>query len=464
MAQDSAVAGTVESPEDDAEQSSKLFYGYWLIGAAFVAQLISVGSQNYVIGAFLKPMTDDLSWTRSEFTISRTLGQFVMAFTGFFIGAYVDRHGGRRLMLIGIAILSSSLFMLSYTQSLWQWILLNGLVLTAGAALIGNLVVNVTLSKWFVEKRGRAIALASMGVSFAGIALTPGMTAVIDEWGWRAGWRVMAALAAICIIPAAMMMRRAPEDYGLHPDGKSNAQIAAGQGQKASIDFTTSMTRRQALRAWQFYLLVLAFGMFGVTIGVMLLQTIPLMTDAGYSRATASLMLTVASIPALVSKPFWGMLIDRWDAKKLASVGAFLTGSSLVVIAFAVRETADPMVYFGFFLLGCGWGGMIPLQEVIWASFFGRRYLGAVRSAGLPFSLVLGAGAPLLVSLYFDKVGNYHGAILTVAGLNIASAFLLLLLRQPNRPEQSDGSGEPALDERPGVMPVGPGDRKVPVS
>lgn len=464
MARDSVVAGSVETTDDEAEPSSKLFYGYWLIGAAFVAQLISVGSQNYVIGAFLKPMTDDLSWTRSEFTISRTLGQFVMAFTGFFIGAYVDRHGGRRLMLIGIAVLSSSLFMLSFTQSLWQWIVLNGLVLTAGAALIGNLVVNVTLSKWFVEKRGRAIALASMGVSFAGIALTPGMTLVIDEWGWRAGWRVMAALAAVCIVPAALMMRRAPEDYGLHPDGKSNAQIAAGQGQKASVDFATSMTRRQALRAWQFYLLVLAFGMFGVTIGVMLLQTIPLMTDAGYSRATASLMLTVASVPALVSKPFWGMLIDRWDAKKLASVGAFITGSSLVVIAFAVRGTVDPMVYFGFFLLGCGWGGMIPLQEVIWASFFGRRYLGAVRSAGLPFSLVLGAGAPLLVSMYFDQVGNYHGAILTVAGLNIASAFLLLLLKQPNRPEQNDGSGEPTLDERPGVVPVGSGDRKVTVS
>ncbi len=464
MTQESAVADVTGNTPSAPESSSKIYYGYWLIGAAFVAQLISVGSQNYVIGAFMKPMTDDLSWTRSEFTISRTIGQFVMAFTGFFIGAYVDRQGGRRLMLIGIVILSSSLFMLSYTQSLWQWIVLNGLVLTAGAALIGNLVVNVTLSKWFVEKRGRAIALASMGVSFAGIALTPGMTLVIDEWGWRAGWRAMAVLAAICIVPAALMMRRAPEDYGLHPDGKSNAQIAAGQGLRASVDFATSMTRRQALRAWQFYLLVVAFGMFGVTIGVMLLQTIPFMTDAGYNRVTASLMLTLASIPALISKPFWGYLIDKWDAKKLASVGAGLTGLSLVVIAFAVRGTVDPMVYFGFVLLGCGWGGMIPLQEVIWASFFGRRYLGAVRSAGLPFSLILGAGAPLLVSFYFDKVGNYHGAILTVAALNVGSAFLLLLLKQPNRPDRSEERGDRVLDERPGVVPVGTGERELPVA
>jgi len=410
-----------------------LYYGYWLVGAAFVAQFVSVGAQNYVIGAFLDPMTTDLGWTRSEFTVARTVGQFVMAFTGFFIGAHVDRHGGRRLMMIGIVILCSALYLLSFTRELWQWVVLNGIVLTVGAAMIGNLVVNVTLSKWFVEKRGLAVGLSSMGVSMAGVALTPAMTGVIDEWGWETGWRVLAIGAALLIVPVSFLMRRAPEDYGLYPDGKSAAQIAAGGGQRATTDFDTSLTRREALHTVSFYMLVLAFGMFAVTIGVMLLQTIPFMTDAGYSRGTASLMITVASVPALVSKPFWGWLIDKWDGKKLAAISAAITGLSMIVITLSVAATSDWMVYFGFFLLGCGWGGMIPLQEVIWATFFGRRYLGAVRSAGLPFSLILGAGAPLLASLYFDRVGNYDGAFLTVAGLNIASAVLLLFIPRPRR-------------------------------
>ncbi|HEX6031929.1 MAG TPA: MFS transporter [Tepidiformaceae bacterium] len=421
-----------------------IYYGYWLIGAAFVAQFVSVGVTNYVIGAFLKPMTTDLDWSRSEFTISRTVGQFVMAFTGFFIGAHVDRNGGRRVMLAGIAILSVSLFLLSYTESLWQWVVLNGLALTAGAALMGNLVVNVTLSKWFVEQRGRAVGFASMGVSFAGVALTPAMTEVIDEWGWRTAWRVLAVGAALLVVPVALLMRRAPEDFGLHPDGKSAEQVAAGLGERASLDYATSLTRHQALRTLTFYMLVLAFGMFTVTIGVMLLQTIPFMTDAGYKRSTASLMITVASIPALVSKPFWGHLIDRLDAKKLASVSAALTGLAVLVITLSVRENADDMVYFGFFLLGCGWGGMIPLQEVIWATFFGRRYLGSVRSAGLPFSLILGAGAPLLASIYFDEVGNYDGAFFAVAALNMLSAILLLFIPQPVRGEPGTPSAVPA--------------------
>ncbi|MGI8925765.1 MAG: MFS transporter [Tepidiformaceae bacterium] len=420
-----------------------IYYGYWLIGVAFIAQFVSVGVQNYVIGAFLEPMTADLGWSRSEFTISRSLGQFVMALTGFLIGASVDRNGGRRLMLLGTAILSVSLFLLSFTESLWQWVVLNGLTLTVGAAMMGNLVVNVTLSKWFVEQRGRAVGFAAMGVSFAGVALTPVMTQIIDEWGWRAAWRVMAVGAAVLVVPVALLMRRAPEDHGLHPDGKSAAQVAAGGGVRAASDYATSLTRREALGTAAFYLLVVAFGTFGVTIGVMLLQTIPFMTDAGYSRGTASLMITVASVPALVSKPFWGYLIDKMDARRLAALSAVITGLALVVITLTVRATADAGVYAGFFLLGCGWGGLIPLQEVIWATFFGRRYLGAVRAAGLPFSLILGAGAPLLVSLYFDRVGDYNGAFFAVAALNIASAALLLVIPKPGRAPEAAALAEP---------------------
>ena len=105
---------------------------------------------NYVVGAFMIPMTEEFGWTRAEFSASRSIGQMVMAFTGFLIGAQIDKYGGRRFILIGGAILVAALLGLSQVQSLTHWLLLNGLALTAGAAMIGNAVGNVTLGKWFV--------------------------------------------------------------------------------------------------------------------------------------------------------------------------------------------------------------------------------------------------------------------------------------------------------------------------
>ena len=414
--------------------SRPIYYGYWLIVAAFIAQFVSVGAQSYVIGPFMIPMTTELGWTRAEFTLPRTIGQVVMAFTGFFIGSLVDRKGARGFMLGGVVILAAALFLLSKISTLWQWILLNGIVLTIGASLIGNLVVNVTLAKWFVNFRGRAIAFAAMGVSFAGVLLTPLATWAIDLYGWRTGWQLLSIGAFIFVVPTALAMRRSPEDYNLNLDGKSDHQVSQGFAQKAEDDFNNSMTRAQALRSLTFYWLVIAFGMFGITIQVMLIQTVPFMTDAGYDRTTAALMITIASVPALVSKPIWGWLIDGLQPKPLASISAAITGGSLFVIVYGAHVASLPILITGFALLGFGWGGMIPLQEVIWASYFGRRYLGGVRSAAMPFSIMLTAGAPLATSYYYDVFGDYNGAILIVAVANMLSAVLILFLKKPNQP------------------------------
>lgn len=410
-----------------------MYYGFWLVAAAFVTQFVSVGAQNYAIGSFMVPMTTELGWTRAEFILPRSIGQFVAAFTGFFIGAHVDRYGARPFMLFGLVTLTLSLVGLSFVNALWQWIILNGVVLTIGASLIGSLVVNITLAKWFVEKRGRAIAWAAMGVSFGGIGVTPAITVFIDAYGWRAGWQAMAAGALLLTLVPALMMRRAPEDHGLHPDGKTQAQVDAGEAARAQADLEGSMTREQAVRTPTFYLLVTAFGLYYVNIPVILFQTVPFMSDAGYSRSTGALMIFIASIPAVVTKPVWGWLIDRMNPKPLAAASSAFTGLALILVVLSVRARSELWEYVSFFMIGFGWGGMIPMQEVIWASYFGRRHLGAVRSAALPLTLVFSAGGPLAVAYYRDRFGSYDGAMLFVGGLALLGAVLILSLPHPRR-------------------------------
>lgn len=414
-----------------------LFYGYWIVVAAFVTQFIAVGMQNYIVGPFLTPMTEEFGWSRAEFTAARSIGQMMLAFTGFAIGTYIDRLGGRPFIVVGTVVLAVSVYSLGSVQTLSQWLLLNGVTLTAGAAMIGNLVVNVTLGKWFVEKRGKAVALAAMGVSLSGIVLPPVATWLVDAFGWREAWHLLGVAVFFIALPAAAIVRRAPEDYALHPDGKTAEQMAAGHGARAQADFDGSMTRSQAMRTVRFYLLVLAFGLFQISITVMLLQTIPFMTDAGFSRITAASMLSLASLPAFLSKPAWGLLIDRFSARLLASLGAAITGLSVMMIVVSVAARHQLLAYLGFLLMGVGWGGLIPLQEVIWASFFGRRYLGSVRSMAMPFSFGLSALGPIAVAYYYDLVGNYDLALLAIGACNLASALMLARMSDQSKPGDS---------------------------
>lgn len=403
-----------------------VFYGYWIIAAAFVTQFVAVGLQNYIIGPFLIPMTETFDWSRAEFTSARSIGQMVAAFTGFLIGAGVDKYGGRPFILLGGVILSIAVFTLGSVQTLTQWILVNGIILTIGSAMIGNFVVNVTLSKWFVVRRGRAVALAAMGISLSGVLLPVLTTWLVDMYGWRQAWHVLGIGAAVLVLPAALVIRRSPEDYAMNPDGHSADEMASELGDKARLDYASSMTRRQAMRTGRFYALVVAFGLFQISITVMLLQTVPFMTDAGYSKFVAASMISMSSIPSFLSKPFWGFFIDRYSAKPLAAIGAGITGFSLIIIVLAVQAQNNFLVYAAFLMMGVGWGGLIPLQEVIWATFFGRRYLGSVRATAMPFTFALTALGPVMAAAYYDRFGNYDNAFLMMAFCNLGAAAMLM--------------------------------------
>jgi MFS family permease len=148
-------------------------------------------------------------------------------------------------------------------------------------------------------------------------------------------------------------------------------------------------------------------------------------------------MAATMSFFAMVCKPAWGWLGDRTSPNQAASISFVQSSIAMVVILLAAEAHAVVPLAVGFVLMGWGFGGAIPLQETIWASYFGRRYIGAVRSAALPVALFLGAGAPLAVSAYYDAVGNYRGIFFLIAGLWLVAAVLATFVRRPQPPVRS---------------------------
>ena len=440
----SATAPPTGAPVAAPARRPRIYYGYWIVGAAMIAYFVSVGTQVPVSGVFMKPMNEELGWTRAEFVGALTVGQIMMAFVGFFIGVYVDRYGARVLMVGGMTIVGVALFLAGEVTALWQWMLLQGVLFAVGAAVMGNLVVNVTVAKWFVEKRGMALSFASMGVPLGVGIVTPLMTVFVDEFGWRAGWRALAVVAWLLMYPVAMMMRRQPEDHGWHPDGRSEEEVRAGHAATAEADYANSFTRREALRTRALYLIIIAFGLSMVALGTVLMQSIPFLTDEGFDRGTAALMMSAYAVTSWAGKPAWGFLLDRMTARYLAAFAFASQGVAVIVIIIGATTGLVPVVAAGYLLLGVGGGAAVPLQEVVWASYFGRRYLGSVRSVGLPLSVIIGASAPLAVSYYFDVVGDYYGAFFAVAGITVLAALVIMMARRPRLPSRPDADEPPS--------------------
>jgi hypothetical protein len=58
----------------------------------------------------------------------------------------------------GALLAGFGLVLLSQITAFWQFLLLRWVLVTIGGVLMCHMVVSVTISRWFVRKRGRAIA------------------------------------------------------------------------------------------------------------------------------------------------------------------------------------------------------------------------------------------------------------------------------------------------------------------
>ena len=433
-----------EASSDQAESSAtvarapRIFYGWLIVVGAVVGQYAAMAGRGQVNGVFLDPMIIDLDWTRSEFTLASSAAFVVGGFAGLVIGPMVDRYGPRRLMLIGAVGYGGALLLTSQIETLWQFVALQILAGGIGSALVGPLVVNVAVSRWFVIRRGWALAAGSMGVSLASIVMPLTMTTVVDGSGWRTGYVVLSALVFVPLVLIAPFMRRSPEDYGLLPDGRIDGGSATVEERQAlaqiQSDHDNSLTRPEALRTAAIWLLIIAFGINIAGLSAMFVHGIPFMTEAGFTRTQAAAAFSVTGVANFASKFLWGWGLQRFPGRRLASAAFASSATGVLLIVLANQAETLPLLIVAFLFFGVGFGGTIPISEFLWANYFGRRYLGAVRSVGMPFTVLFGSLGPIAVALFFDATGRYDDAFIALALVYAFAGAAVWISRRPPKP------------------------------
>lgn len=434
--------------ESSAPTKPRFFYGWWIVAGAIVSQFCWMGAGPAIIGVFLRPVTDDLGWQVWQFTLGSSLAAVGGAVSGVIAGQALDKHGPRPLLLLGTLVGSACFLGLALQSSLWVFLALYTVSGLIGWNLFSSLVASSTISRWFVARRGWALSIGSIGVSLAGIIAPVTVTLVVDRWDWRVGYLAIAIFILVAMTPVAFLMRRAPEDYGLLPDGarspSSESQGSPGQPDKPgnfAVVEPRSLTRSEALKTSGFWLLVAGFGLNYMALSAVLAHAIPFATGAGFSRAVAASALGINGIGNLASKVIWGYGLQRFDARRLVAFAYSIssTGVALLMVAGATGNQAT--LFPALFLYGFGFGGTIPVSEFLWARYFGRKHLGAIRGIGNPIA-ALGTGlGPVILGAWFDATGDYTLGLVAAICAYVVGALTINASQPPPRLEAGEGAG-----------------------
>lgn len=385
-----------------------LFYGWVVVGAAFVSHFLNYGTQVVAFGLFLPAMAEGLGVGRGALASTFGLARVVSAAVAPALGVLVDRRGPRLLTLLGAVCVGAGALILAGAHTLWHVVLGYAVVMAVGGVALGDLSADATVTRWFVRRRGRALAIATMGLSAAGIVIPLPLAYAITSLGWRGAWVLMAAAVLALGAAAAIAMRARPEDHGLVADGAAPAD---------DVPPEASLTARQALRTPAFWLLVVGTNLGGLALFGVNVHLFSYLGDRGLAPATAAAVVTLLYVLHTAAKPLWGLIAERVHVRYC--IAACYAGGGAGVLLLLLSPSFAAVLAFTV-VYGLTRGAQSFVTSLAWAEYFGRDAQGAIRGLAAPARFLASAAGPVLGGWLYDATGRYEHALLA-----FALAFLL---------------------------------------
>jgi MFS family permease len=266
-------------------------------------------------------------------------------------------------------------------------------------------------AKWFTRNRSLAVALVSAGLSVGSTIMAPLARWLITTYDWRTAMIVIGDLVWLVIIPASLLVRRAPASAAV-------AATAAGP----------ALTIGGVVRTPQFAAIALTHFACCAAHSGPIFHMVTHAMDRGVPAMAAATVLSAAGLASLAGKIGCGIFADRVGAKQ-----ALVAGLALQAVAISLYLLAGGLASFYALALvfGFAYGGVMPLYAILVRDYFGERVMGSAFGAvSLAATFGMAAG-PLIGGWLYDAVGTYAWMFIGSAAIGLGAVAIAATFRPP---------------------------------
>ncbi|MBS1270463.1 MAG: putative MFS-type transporter YhjX [Gammaproteobacteria bacterium] len=405
------------------------FYGWIVAGCAFLVLFLTYGMQ-YSFGVFVPAMLDDLGWRRAIVGGAFSLYTVVYTSLSLLSGRLTDSLGPRRVIALGGVLLGIGIVATSQMSSQWQLYFWYGIVAALGMST-AYIPCNMTVVRWFHNRRGLALGLATCGASCGILAVPLLASFIIARSDWRVGFAVLGAGVFVLINIAARFMVHDPEQMGLLPDGaEATALQRVDPDPLLNPHESVDWTLREARTTLSFWLLLAAFAVAFLTITVPFVHLPAFARDIGLAGTRGAMSVSIIGLFALIGSVSLGTLSDR-IGRRGALAAALLAQLAAYLLFITARDAGT--LYVGAAAFGFFYGGIASLFPALVGDLFGRTHAGAIGGFIFGGAGFLGGWGPAIAGYLRDVDGDYRLAFSLSAAAAAVSLTLFVLLPRPRR-------------------------------
>lgn len=388
--------------------------GWRVVGAVAVLLCCVSGFGFYSLAVYVHALTTG-DGPFSLAVVSRATSLYLLAtgLAGVGAAALLARRDARLVLAGGAVVMAAGLALVGRVTEPWQ--------LYAAYALLGlgqagaGLVPGTTLvARWFVVRRGPALALASTGLSMGGIAVAPFVAAMVSRYPLSTVTPIAAAVFLVLCLLASAAVVPDPADRGLAPDGGLVGDVPAEPD---------GVTRAVAVRTQAFWGLSAAQTLAVLAQVGGLTHLYSLVSERG-SEGVAGAALSFVAIGSLTGRFLGGLVLTRLTSGSFFGLLLLVQSGALLVLA----SSEAPRVLLGAALLfGLTIGNVLLVHPMLIGELFGLRDFARVLSfSGLVATAGVTSG-PLVVGLLRDATGSYFSGYLAAGSASLLGAVVLHL-------------------------------------
>ena len=420
-----------------------MFYGWAIVGAAFIASFAEVPGFGPVLTIFVKPIQDELGWSYTTISTGFLIGSASGALASSLTGWLVDKYGPRVVVALGGVGLAGALVGLSTIQEPWHFWTFFGLA--RGSVIAGiEIGSSVAIAKWFVRQRGRTLALKAMGQRSGQVVLPIVSFLIMDASDWRTAYVALSGFACLAIIaPALVLMRSQPEGHGLLPDGATDLRDATGARESGvRLVEEESWTLREARGTRAFWLITVFLVCTPFVQGATNLHMAPIFHDRGLTEGQAVAIVSIFGMSSVSSIMPMGFILERVHVRLGAMVQAVLVLTAMLLLLLPAG--GFPLAVLWAVIFGVAAGMRNVIEVLLLANYYGRASLGAIKGFTGPFRMISPFG-PVLAGLIRDKTESFAGAFVLFACVAVLMLALMVFATQPRKaPASTYPAGSPS--------------------
>ena len=397
----------------------------WMILAAGFFILFFGGGSRFALGLMLKPMTEDLGWSRSTLSFAVTFFMFTSALALPVAGRLVDRYSLRWVLALGATAVAAGVGLMGVVSQPWQVFLVYGVLFAMGHAATGNPVVGVMITRWFQRRRGIANSVAVSGNATGQLVIIGSLAAFLTGAGWRNAYGLLGTANLVIALPLlAAALLRWPANGA---EGAQNAGGYAGEDRVRRAGEAASWETDAVARSSQFWLLVVLYAVCGFQDFFMATHVVAFAQDSGIGTVLAGNMLALMGLMGLVGVLCAGFLCDALGAQRPLLM-CFAMRIGIFALIIAVQNT--PVILVFALLYGFTFLMTAPLTVIFSREIFGATRLGTVSGVISMVHQIFGGLGALVGALIFDYRGSYDSALVLMLALSIAATALSPLLHR----------------------------------